>query len=175
MRILNFLFSLTDEKIFEKLGENLYIRNGVGFGFISDDYLYDNAFLEIGFGRTRSGYGDWGGGFDHATTCPLKVTIDKDYIIQKVETDSFYNSDSSQKTERVAKKLVKKLKIGSKLILKDPDAIKHIGKILEFIPCKNHIGHDACRSPDMLEDYIDPKEKNHYNNLRDSKWKQKTK
>ena len=172
--MLDFLFPLTDKKIFGKLGKKLFIRNGVGYNFISEEYLYDNCFLELGFGRTRSGRGDWGGGADYATTCPLKIIIDKNFIIQKIETDSFYNSDASQEVEKIAKKLVKKLKIGSKLILKDSDVINHVSKILEYLPCKNHIGHDVGESPHMLEYFTDPKEKDHYR-LRDSKWEQNKK
>ena len=167
--MFDFLFKLTDEKIFKELGKSIFIRNGVGYGFISEDFLYDNCLLEIGIGRTRSGRGDWGGGFDHATTCPLKITIDKNYIIKKVETDSFYNSDNSKRVEKVAKKFLKKLKIGSTFIVKDSVAKEHIDTIFEYIPCKTHIGHDVFDSPHMLESFTDPKEKNHYHKLRDSK------
>jgi len=147
------LFKVTDKKIFKTLGKQAYIRNGVGFGFISDVFLYDNVYLEIGFGRSISGPGDWGGGASRAQTTPLKVSIDKNHIIQKVETDSFYNSDSSQKLEKVAKKLMKKLKIGSKLVFEDQEFKSSVDAILNVIPCKRHIGWDVYEHPHMLKNY----------------------
>lgn len=153
------IFKLNDIKIFKKLGRKVYIRNGVGFGFISDKYLYDNCFLEIGIGRTRSGYGDWGGGFDTATTCPLKITIDKNYIIQKHETDSFYNSESSQEVEKIAEKLIKKLKIRTKFIIKDKELKNGIDSIFEVLPSKRHIGWDVFHSPHMLKYFIEDSKK----------------
>lgn len=113
--ILN-LFKITDEKIFNKLGNVAYIRNGVGYGFISTKELYDNCYIKIGIGRTKSNYGDCGGGFEHATTSPLKIVIDKNYNIIKTETDSFYNNKYSEKIEIVAKQIQKKL--GKKFIVK---------------------------------------------------------
>lgn len=152
----------TDIVLFEKLGKSSYIRNGVGFGFISDEYLYDNCFIEIGIGRVRSCRGDWGGVFDTATDSPLKIVIDKNYIIQKVTTHSFYNSKNSQETEKIAIKLSNTLKLGEKFIIKDEEFKTHINTILNFIPCKNHIGHDVFDSPHMLSHFTDPKEKEHY-------------
>ena len=159
---LLFMNNLTDKKLFNKFGRKSYIRNGVGFGFISDEYLYDNCFIEIGIGRVKSGYGDWGGGFSYTETSPLKITIDKDFIIQKIETESFYNNKSSQITEKIAKLLSKKLKIGHKFIIKDKVFMKHVKGILNFIPCKAHIGHDVFNYPHMLENYIAPENKDYY-------------
>ena len=153
---------ITDNVLFEKLGKSSYIRNGIGFGFISDEYLYDNCFIEIGIGRVRSKYGDWGGGFDTATDSPLKIVIDKNYVIQKVTTHSFYNSKNSQRMERIAIKLSKRLKIGERFIVKNEEFKTHIDGILNFIPSKNHIGHDVFDSPHMLKYFTDPKEKEHY-------------
>lgn len=42
-----------------------------------DPNLYGKGRLRICLGETVSGYGDWGGGFDHAATSPVKVTIDR--------------------------------------------------------------------------------------------------
>lgn len=153
---------LTDIVLFEKFGKSSYIRNGVGYGFISDDYLYDNAFIEIGIGRVRSGYGDWGGGFSTTTDSPLKITIDKNYVIQKVTTHSFYNNSNSIDTEKMAIKLTESLKIGEKFIVEDEEFKRHIDAILDFIPCKCHIGHDVFDSPHMLSSFTDPKDKEHY-------------
>jgi len=143
------LFKISDKKIINKLGWKLYIRNGVGYGFISDESLYDNGFLELGFGRVESGYGDWGGGFSRATDSPLKITIDRNYIIQKLDTGSFYNSKESQRVEAKAMKLMGKLKAGIKLIIKDKELKNSVDTILDIIPCKHHIGWDVFESPHM--------------------------
>ena len=154
---------MKDTKIFKKLGKHSYIRNGVGYGFISDNFLYDNGYIEIGIGRVISGYGDWGGGFDHAQTSPLKIIIDKNYIIKKVETDSFYNNKESQRIEKIAEKIKNKLKIGKKFIIENKEFKRHVSTILNYIPCKNHIGHDVFRSPHMLEFYTNIAEHDYYN------------
>lgn len=152
----------TDIAIFAVLGKKAYIRNGVGYGFISNEYLYDNIFLEIGFGRVGSGYGDWGGGATHASDSPLKIVIDKNYVIQKIETSSFYNSKESQRVEKQAEKFKKSLKVGSVLKIKDGDFKVHIDKLLSVLPIKSHIGHDVFHSPHMLEHFTDPKHKYDY-------------
>lgn len=170
--IFNRIFNrrgITDVKIMSVLGRDAYIRNGVGYGFISDEYLYDNAFIEVGFGRSVSGRGDWGGGCDYASTTPLKIVVDKAMIIQKVSTDSFYNSMESKKAERIARKLANKLNVGNVLQVVDPVLLPHIEAILKFIPCKSRIGHDVFRSPHMLDHFISPNKKNEYNQLPDPK------
>jgi hypothetical protein len=160
---------MNDIKIFKILGKKVFIRNGVGYGFISDKYLYDNGFIEIGIGRVTSGMGDWAGGFDRVTTCPLKIIVDKQYIIQKIETDSFYNSSYSKDVEKIAEKIKRKLKIGKKFIIKDNELKKQVSTILNYIPCKNHIGHDVFQSPHMLEHYTDPKQHDYYSNFENPK------
>jgi len=148
---------IDDVFLFDVLGKQAYLRNGIGFGFISDDYLYDNIFMEIGIGRVTSGYGDWGGGFSHATTCPLKITIDKNFIIQKVETDSFYNSDDSKEVEKTAKQLASKLKVGAVFPINDEEFKKHVTALFDIMPCKTHIGHDVFAFPHMLKHYLEDK------------------
>lgn len=160
---------MTDKNLFDKLGRSAYIRNGVGYGFISDDELYDNCWLEIGIGRVRSGRGDWGGGFEYATDSPLKITIDKNYIIRKVETSSFYNNTESKRVEDIAKKIAQKLKVGSVFHVVDTEFKRHIDTILNFIPCKSHIGHDVFEYPHMLEHYTKEDTKDVYR-FDDSKW-----
>lgn len=115
-KLLAFLFApkITDEYIFKKLSKRSYIRNGETFG---------KGNLEIGFGRTMSGYGDWGWA-DYIYTNPLAVVIDKDYNILSSKTDSFFNSRESQRVEIVAKEIQKCL--GKKLIVTNPLLKKHI-------------------------------------------------
>lgn len=163
------LFKVTDKKLFKRFGKYSYIRNGVGYGFISNDYLYDNCLIEIGIGRVISGRGDWGGGAEYASDSPLKITIDKNFIIKKVETSSFYNSRESQRVENIAKRYSKRLKIGKKFIIRDEVFNKHVTTILNFIPCKTHIGHDVFGSPHMLSYFTDSKDKNRYSSLPEPK------
>jgi hypothetical protein len=154
---------LTDKYLMNKLGNRVYLRNGHGFGFISTHELYDNKFIEIGFGYIVSGYGDWGGGFSHASSHALKITINSEFIIQNVETDSFYNSKSdSEERAELAKKLAKKIKIGDKLILKNEDLIEHLNKIFSLLPHKHNIGYDVFEHPHMLGTYI----KDHEDDVR---------
>jgi len=143
---------LSDIQISKKLGDNIYIRNGVGFGFISDEELYDNCWLELGFGEIMSGYGDWGFGVSYTTDTPLKITIDKNYVIQKISTSSFYNSDKSQMIEEDAKKLINKIKVGDKLNIKREDLSKALNIIFNILPVKNYIGHTVSRTH-MLKHY----------------------
>ena len=151
------LFKLTDKKIFKKLGQKVYIRNGIGYGFISTEFLYDNALLEIGIGRTTSGYGDWGGGATHSTTCPLKISIDKNYVIHKVETDSFYNSKDSKRVERIAESFLPKLAVGKIFNVRDEFLKECIDKLFTIIPCKKHIGFDVFESPHIIKYFIEDK------------------
>jgi len=176
-RLLAKLFPVTDEKLFKILGRKVFLRNGVGWGWISGPDLYDNAYLELGFGRVRSGYGDWGGGFDHATACPLKITIDKEFVIRNITTESFYNSRESQKIELMAKKLMKKLPVGSKLIIKDKVLLSTLVAIFDMLPIKVSISCDILDGDHHLK-YIteaaETKQGTFYErNVRDSNYKKK--
>jgi len=133
------LFKITDNKIFKQLGNVAYIRNGVGYGFISTPELYHNSHLEIGFGRTTSGYGDWGGGFDRASTSPLKIVIDKNYNIISTKTDSFTMS-KNPKNGKNCQKI--QTRLGKKLIVKNELLKECIDTIFGVIPVKSHIGLD---------------------------------
>lgn len=162
------LFKQTDERIFNKLGKIAYIRNGVGYGFVSDEFLYNNALLEIGIGRTSSGKGDWGGGFDTATTSPLKITIDKNYNILKVETHSFYNSSKSKQVEKVAKRI--KSRLGKKFHVKNDLLKTAIDRLFAVLPVKNHIGLDINLSNEegvkrMIEYFSDKTKADYYSGL----------
>lgn len=158
-----------DTKIFQALGYQVYIRNGVGFGFISTEFLYDNGFLELGFGRTVSDCGDWGRGFVKASSCALLVIIDKNYVIKKVSTDSFYNNQKSRDIEVLAITLKEQLKVGNVFIIKDKIFKKWLEDIFKVIPCKYHIGCEVFSWLKMLEH--DPDEKDY--NIRDAKCKVK--
>ena len=172
--MLRNLFRITDKKIFRKLGNEIYIRNGVGYGFISTEELYHNGHLEIGIGEIRSGYGDWGGGATHSYTSPLFLVIDKDYNIISTKTDSFYNAGKSAKQlEQVAEKLISRL--GKKFIVESELLRTCLDKIFGALPIKSHIGltvklNDPEHTINMLDFYI--KEEN-YPNIEDSKYKNK--
>ena len=43
----------TDEILYKELGKEVYIRNGVGFSNISDNFLYDNYFFYRTMDRFR--------------------------------------------------------------------------------------------------------------------------
>lgn len=139
--MIPFFLRMTDEKICKRLGNIAYIRNGMGYGFISDKFLYDNGYLEVGLGRVTSGRGDWGGGFEYAADSPLKIVIDKHYNIIKTETASFYNSRKSEAVEREAKKLIKWL--GNKFIVKKPLLRECIDTLFASMPTERHIGLDV--------------------------------
>lgn len=131
---------ISDLDIIKTLGTNIFIRNGVGYGFISTPELYNNKHLEIGFGRTTSQYGDWGGGADRASTSVLKIVIDKDYNIISKRVWS-YSTIKSGEIAAKAEKLIPRLK--EKLIIKTPTLKIIIDDLLAVLPCKKHIGLDA--------------------------------
>lgn len=163
MKIFNFFKKqITDKYIFEQLGRKTYIRNGVGFGFISDEFLYDNAYLEVGIGRVYSRYGDWGGGMDRISDSPIKITIDKNYIIQKIEKSLF-----DRKIEKKVDAIISRLKVGDKFIVKDEEFKNCLDKVLNFIPCKKHIGLDYFGYEHMLNHFTEEGLKLEYERLRD--------
>lgn len=165
-----FFFVISDVDIFGALGRKAYIRNGVGYGHISDKFLYENEFIEIGFGRLYSGFGDWGGGFSHASTCPLTVVINKNFIIQKVDTDSFgcYSPDreNERHVEEITQEIKDKLTTCDRFRIVDEEFRYFVSKILDFIPCKSHIGWDVFEHPHMLEHFTDPVEKERYHYIK---------
>ena len=146
---------ITDQMFFKALGKEAYIRNGIGYGFISDDYLYDNRFLEIGLGKVSNRWCDYNG---HTSSVAIKIVIDKDYNVKKIEG---------------SKEDLLGLNVGDKLIVLDEALKRSIDTIFNFIPSKNHIGFDVFRYPHMLSIYTDSKVKNELD-IRDSKYKQES-
>jgi hypothetical protein len=154
--IFNALFGFSDVKLFRLLGRAAYIRNGVGYGGISDAELFDNKFIQIGFGYIVSGHGDWGGGFDRASDYALKVTIDKNFIIKKVGVSSFYNSPNEyKKIERIAYKIAEKLKVGDRFIVKDPTLKPHLLTIFPVLGVLVHCGYDVFKHSHMLRFFVE--------------------
>lgn len=155
IKALKRLFQLDEQKIFRVLGRRLYLVNGKSYFYNSDNkYLVDNEYLKIGFGKVVSGYGDWGFGYTHAMTSPLKVTVDKNLIIKKIETDSFYNSKESQKIEEKAKKLAQRLRVGQKLYIKNEQLKADILDVLNALPVDRPISWDMLKAPHMKSHYI---------------------
>ena len=117
----------------------------LGYGFISDEDLFNNGYIELGYGRFCSCKGDWGGGFDSAKDSPLKMVIDKDYRIVSASTASFYNNKRSQVVEAKAKGICKQLE-GKFLTISDKKIKHHLDIIFKMLPVKAHLGIDY--SPD---------------------------
>lgn len=145
---------VTDEYCLSVLGKYVHIWNGKSYFMGGDnDYLLDNNYIKIGFGRVTSGVGDWGGGFSRARTAPLKITVDKNLIIQEIETDSFYNSKRSRQVEDKAQKIADRLQVGKRLKIKNETLCHHITEILEALPVDKPISHDVFEHPHMLDRY----------------------
>src|SRR5258708_3411343 len=139
--VFRLLQRVTDKVLLKKFGTNIYIRNGVGYGFISDGELYHNRYIEIGIGRVVSGRGDWGGGFEYSSTSPIILTIDDKYKIIKKKTDSFYNSRSSQEVEKKASTFLNGL--GTHFTITNAELKKCVDGIFSVLPCKHHICLDV--------------------------------
>ena len=140
-----------DTRIFEKFSYRAYIRNGYGYGFISDNELFDNCWLQVQLGYIRSGYGDWGGGATHAVSGPIIVTLDRDFIVRKICKDDFYNSEDSQAVGREAEKMIAHLKEGDEFVIGNDTLRYHLERIFKLLPMSEHIGYDVFGSPHMLE------------------------
>jgi len=157
IKLLKKLFKrkITDQMFFKTLGKDAHIRNGVGYGFISDEYLYDNRLLEIGLGRVSNRWCDY---YGETSSVVIKIVIDKDYTVKKID---------GRKEDLLG------LNVGDKLIVQDERLKKAIDTIFDFIPSKNHIGLDVFRSTHMLSIYTDIRVKNELD-IRDSKYKQES-
>lgn len=142
---------ISDKKITNIVGKKVYIRNGYGYGFVSDKSLYDNEYLEIGFGRSISGHGDWGGGCSQVVDSVVKVIINRNFRIVDVDFCSFYNSRSSIRQERKAKTKLGSLKKGKTLVFKDLALKEAVNKLFTILPCRVHVGIDYYNSPHMVD------------------------
>jgi len=119
---------LNVDTLLRRIGHNkIHVSNGYSIGWtgsgVVDKEAFDNKWLKIGIGRTISGRGDWGGGFEYSSTFPIRVTIDKDYNIKAVKFDDFYNSRDSEKTQRKCENYWNKNNF-KKLDVSDMDGLK---------------------------------------------------
>ncbi len=131
---------INDEYLFKHLGEEISIRNGVGYGFISTSYLYDNNFFELSIGKVVSGCGDWGYGASYASEGAIKITIDKDCIIQKLEFGSYYNSNESNKAKtELAKSIIQKLEVGTKFLIDNEELKIKMERVFNHSPIRSYI------------------------------------
>ena len=117
------------EKIMKILDtKDVYVHNGTTWRGENKEYKNDEL-IKIGINKAMSGYGDWGGGASHAITYTVQVFIKSDFSIHKIETDSFYNGDSSLDAERKAKKFLSKNKFKTLKIPEQSNLYKGIVEI----------------------------------------------
>lgn len=152
------IFKSSDELDVEKLMKHIeqrdfYIENGYGYSGIYKPELFDNRRIEIGIGRTTSGYGDWGGGFDHMTTRPISIIIDEHFNIIEIKYDDFYNSSHSKevrwKCEKwVGKKVFKTLKVGETSNLHDEikNTISKLGMKERIVIDRKYLGDSSIQT-----------------------------
>lgn len=152
---------ITDKYLFEQLGKKVYIRNGVGYGFISDNFLYDNGYLEIGFGRTDNKYCR---GLDRISDSPIKIVIDKNYIIKKVDKDYL-----NYRFLRKFNEIISQFKVGDKFIVKDKNLKTVIDQLFNYIPAKTWIAFDCFEQEYMLKLLTQKEHKLHYDQLPNPK------
>ena len=117
--MLDRFFKINDLKIYKKIGKSVKIVNGISCnGQIIDEYLVNNNLIEIQFGRI----------VDHIDMLnqtvyesPLKVTINKDFVVYRVVTSMFLhdNDDEATHIEKIAKEISTKINLSEKLTIKD--------------------------------------------------------
>jgi len=122
--------------------KRFYIRNGVSLydGTVVDPELFENKYLEVGIGRTRSGFGDWGGGATHSLTYPIAAIIDKDFNIMKIDYDSFYNSDDSKEVEQKCREFVNNRTFEKLEMPIESNLYKTLLECFKFLGVKKHMG-----------------------------------
>ena len=131
------------EKLMKYIGQyDFYIMNGYGYSDVSKPELFDSRRIEIGIGRTTSGYGDWGGGFDHATTCPISIIVDEYFNVIEIKYDDFYNSDHSKEIKWKCEKWVGKKKFKTLKVRKTSNLYEEIIGVIARLGMKEHIGID---------------------------------
>jgi hypothetical protein len=146
MGIFNFLRSdkLDVEKLMKHIGQrDFYIMNGYGYKDVNKPELFDNRRIEVAIGRTTSGLGDWGGGFDRITTCPITIVIDEHFNIITIKYDDFYNSDSSKEVRRKCEKWVGKNKFKTLKVRETSNLYEEISKVITKLGMKERIAIDG--------------------------------
>lgn len=135
--------ALDVEKLMKHIGQrDFYILNGYGYSKVSKPELFDNHHIEIGIGRTTSGYGDWGGGFDRMTTCPISIVIDEHFNIIEIKYDDFYNSDYSKEVRWKAEKWVGNKKFKTLKVRKTSNLYDVLIEVIANLGKKERIGID---------------------------------
>ncbi len=131
------------EKLMKHINQNnFYIENGHGYSEVSKPELFDNRRIEVGIGRTTSGYGDWGGGYDRITTCPISIIIDENLNIITINYDDFYNSDYSKEVRWKAEKWVGNKKFKMLKIKKTSNLYEELVDVIANLGNKERIAID---------------------------------
>ena len=99
----------------------------------------NTPWIQLGFGIYESGYGDWGGGFSRTQDDMVKVCIDKDMILRKVERISpYYNgpkmTEKQKETERELDFLVDRIHIGDKFQTNVENLTRWVDKLFSYPP-----------------------------------------
>jgi hypothetical protein len=145
MGIFDFLRSdkLDVEKLMKHIGQrDFYIMNGYGYSDVNKPEIFDNRRIEVAIGRTTSGHGDWGGGFDRMTTCPISIIIDEHFNIIEIKYDDFYNSDYSKEVRWKCEKWVGKKKFKTLKVRETSNLYKEITGVIARLGIKEHIRVD---------------------------------
>ena len=113
----------------------------------------NTPWIQLGFGEYHSGYGDWGGGFSHTKDDMVKVCIDKDMIIRKVERISpYYNgpkmTEKQKETELELDFLVDHIHIGDKFQTNVENLTRWVDKLFSYPPEKRY--KHAAKIEDIL-------------------------
>jgi len=147
MGIFNFLRSdkLDVEKLMEHIKQrDFYITNyNEECGDSYNPEVFDRQGIKIGIGRTTSGYGDWGGGYDRITTCPITIVIDEYFNIVTINYDDFYNSDYSKEVRRKAEKWIGKKNFKTLKVRESSNLYEEISGVIPKLGMKEHIAIDG--------------------------------
>ena len=150
-----------------KIGHNdVYISNGISLfnRTIFNKDVYVNQYLIIGIGRYYAGYGDWGYGFDSASTSQIIFYIDKELKIKKIEIcEPFFDTNHYDEDKKIFKKISKfedKIKLDTKFICNNPIIMNWITTLLSILPTNFPINQEnILKYNHMLNYYISESEK----------------